>query len=126
LVGAHGELGARRGQRLERSDGAREGTALGRDIRLVMHEKLGQHLIDVLGGAGAPQGFLDHHPRAEADRRADGLLRYRDVAAAGQRIVQGVGEIRRRVDQCTVEIEDDRCVSQIGERHFKSSFWLAR
>jgi hypothetical protein len=31
-------------------------------------EELGQHLIDVLGGAGAPQRFLDHHPRAEPDR----------------------------------------------------------
>jgi hypothetical protein len=49
----------------ERSHGAEKGPALGGDVRLVVDEELGQHLIDVLGGAGAPQRFLDHHPRAE-------------------------------------------------------------
>src|SRR6476646_10555478 len=89
-----------------------------------MNQELGQHLVDVLGGAGAPQCFLDHHPRTETDRGTDGLLRDRGIAAAGERIVQGVGEIRRRVDEGAVEIENDRGISQIGARHVNFLSWL--
>jgi len=99
------------------SEGAGKGPALGGDIRLVVHEKLGQHLIDVLFGAGAPQRFLDHHTRAEADRRANGLLRNRGMAAAGEGVVQGIGEVRRGVDEGAVEIENDRRIRQMGEGH---------
>jgi len=88
-------------------------------------EELGQHLIDVLGGAGAPQRFLDHHPRAEPDRRANGLLRNRGMAAASERVVQGVGEVRRRVDKRAVEVENDGRISQTSARHVASLSWLA-
>src|SRR6478752_3058088 len=89
-----------------------------------MSQELGQHLVDVLCGAGAPQRFLDHHPRAETDRGTNGLLRDRGIAAAGKRVVQGVGEIRRRVDEGAVEIENDRRISQIGARHVNFLSWL--
>jgi hypothetical protein len=42
----------------------------------------------------------------------------------GERVVQGLGEVRCRVDQRAVEIENDRRISQIGARHFKSSVGL--
>jgi hypothetical protein len=69
----------RLGQHLERSNRAGEGTALGGNVRLVVHQNLGQHLVDVFGGAGAAQGFLDHHASAQPDGRADGRLRDHDA-----------------------------------------------
>jgi hypothetical protein len=45
----------------------------------VVHQKLGQHLVDVFGGAGAAQGFLDHHASAQPDGGADGRLRDHDA-----------------------------------------------
>ena len=89
-----------------------------------MNQELGQHLVDVFGGAGEAKRFLDHHPGAETDRGTNGLLRDRGVAPAGERVVQGVGEVRRRVDEGAVEIENDRRISQIGARHVFILSWL--
>jgi hypothetical protein len=72
-----------------------------------MCEKLREHLIDIVTGAKPAQGLLDHHAYAEAHRRTYGCGRDRHVAAAGKRVIQRAGEIRRGVDERAVEIEDD-------------------
>jgi ribose 5-phosphate isomerase A len=46
------------------------------------------------------------------------------MATAGERIIQGVGEIGGRVDEGAVEIENDRRISQIGARHVNFLSWL--
>ena len=76
----------------KRGHGAGKGSALGGNVRLVMNEELGQHLVDILISAGAAERVLDHHLCAEADRLADGLLRNWMVAPADQGVVKRVGE----------------------------------
>jgi hypothetical protein len=126
LVGAHGEPRTRRGKGLKRGHGTGKGRAFRGNVRLVMHQEVGQHLVDILLRTGAAERILDHHPRAEADRLADGLLRNRAVPSADERIVERVSEIGRRVDEGAVEIENDRRISQTGARHLFILSWLLR
>ena len=91
-----------------------------------MHQELGQHLVDILISACEAGRVLDHHPRAKADRLADGLLRNWMVPPPDQRVVERVGEVGRRIDKGAVEIENDRRISQIGARHVFILSWLLR
>ena len=124
LVGADREPGSCRRQSLERINRTGEGPAFGCDVGLVVNEKIGQHLIDVPFGAGATQGL----PRSSRGRQS---LRQSEtvsaetarMAAADQRIVQGVGKVGRSVDEGAVEIENDRRISN-EQPHFCHSFGL--
>lgn len=107
LIGAHHEPCPSRRERLKRRHGAGEGPAFSRDVRLVMDEELGQHPVDIVSDARPAQGLLDHHAGAEPHGGADGLGGDRSMAVAGQHIVQGIGEVRRGVDEGTVEVEYD-------------------
>ena len=68
--------------------------------------------------AGAQEGMLEHGPRPVADqmaqiRRDDGLM-----ALGRQHRVQRGEQVRRGVDQRSVEVEND------GERHIRHVGWV--
>ena len=62
-----------------------------------------------LSGARPPRSWLWRPSRPQSGRPR----RYRRVAAPDQHCVQGIGQVRRGVDQRAVEVENDGRISQI-------------
>ena len=104
LVGANRELGARLTQSFQRGDGPGEGAALRRDIGFVVDEEVGQDVVRADPGA---KSLEDHGRCPAANGLAHALCLDGPVPMQFQRVIQGVGEVRGRIDECPVEIEDD-------------------
>ena len=110
LVGADGELGARRLEAIERRHRPLEWTAAdGEILPVIVEEALQQPLallLRELGGIGT-QGMLDHKARAVPDQRPESCSLNARQAETGEYVVGRGNEVGSGVDQRAVEIEDE-------------------
>ena len=80
-------------------------------MRGIMFDERGEHPIEFRLRAGAAfrcQRPFDHAPGAASDQPPGGVVGNRRQAFARENEVERRDEIGRGIDQCTVEIENDR------------------
>jgi len=130
LVGAHGEGRAGFAKRIQRVGGAFEGPRVDRDIGDIMRDETLErrvHFGGRKGGVLCLQAGFDHRAGAVPDHLGDFGKRHRGEAQAGQHMVQRAEQVRRRIDQRAVQIEQDcPAFKAAGLRLIHTAFALAK
>ncbi len=93
------------------------------DIRFVVHEEVGE---DIFNGDLKTESFIDHGGRAATDCFAHALRSHGLVSMQPQGVVQGIRQVRSRVDQRAIEIEDNRRVFEHGVSLTRDLLWRKR
>jgi hypothetical protein len=80
-------------------------------------DELAEHDVDQVGAhgvSGTLKPAFDQFLRAHADHLVDLIQRHRAPAVGGQDMVGRCPQVRRGIDQCSIQVEDDSRAGHVG------------